>query len=208
MQYSKTKLYAMLTSKKHINGDAISFEKSKNNRNETIPEINDESLIPAAVLVLLFNHPDGLTVLFTKRADNMTRHAGQISLPGGRIEANDPSPKYTALRETEEEIGLRREEIEIVCQLDEYAVGTGFLITPFVGFADPPLKLTPQYEEVAEIFEAPLSYLINPNNYTWNKKTLKGESRRFLSLQWNNYYIWGATAGILHDLSIKIGHVS
>ena len=208
MQYSKTNLCAILTSKKHINGGEISSQKLKNNSNKTITKINDKSLIPAAVLVLLVNHGDGLTVLFTKRAENMTRHAGQVSFPGGRIEVNDPSPKYTALRETEEEIGLRREEIEIVCQLDEYAVGTGFLITPFVGFADPPLKLTPQYEEVAEIFEAPLSYLINPNNYTWNKKTLKGESRRFLSLQWNNYYIWGATAGILHDLSIKIGHVS
>ena len=208
MQYSKTNLCAMLASKKQINGEAISYEKSKNYRNKIIPEINDESLIPAAVLVLLVNHGDGLTVLFTKRAENMTRHAGQISFPGGRIETNDPSPKYTALRETEEEIGLVRKEIEIVCQLDEYAVGTGFLITPFVGFADPPLKLSPQSEEVAEIFEAPLSYLINPDNYTWNKKTLRGESRRFLSLQWNKYYIWGATAGILHDLSVKIGHVS
>ena len=208
MSYSKTNIYAILTSKKQIKGDAISCQRLKNNRNKTIPKINDESLIPAAVLVLLVNHGDGLTILFTKRAENMTRHAGQISFPGGRIEKNDPSPKYTALRETEEEIGLLRKEIEIVCQLDEYAVGTGFLITPFVGFAEPPLELNPQHEEVAEIFEAPLSYLTNLDNYSWNKRTLKGESRRFLSLQWNNYYIWGATAGILHDLSVKIGHVS
>ena len=164
----------------------------------------DKSLTPAAVLVPLINRLDEVTVLLTKRTDHLNNHAGQISFPGGRMDKNDRNPEQTALRETEEEIGLTAKQIEIVGQLDDYVVGTGFIVRPIIGFIEPPFKLTPHEFEVAEVFETPLSFLTNPSNFVRQSREIGGSKRSYFVVQWNDYFIWGATAGMLRNLSQRL----
>ncbi len=118
-----------------------------------------DTLRPAAVLVPLVDHPEGMGVILTQRTDHLNKHAGQISFPGGRIEETDVNAVDTALRETEEEIGLPREQIEIVGRLDDYVTGTGFVVAPIVGLIDPPYPLEPDPFEVADVFEVPLEWI-------------------------------------------------
>ena len=161
-------------------------------------------LVPASVLIPLINHLDGITVLLTRRTDNLKHHAGQISFPGGRKESSDNTSQETALRETKEEIGLPNKEIDVVGQLDDYEVGTGFLITPFIGFVDPPIDLRLQRNEVAETFEAPLSFLTNPNNIRMESSKINGKNRDYFTIKWKKQLIWGATAGIIKNLAQRL----
>ena len=165
---------------------------------------SDKSLIPAAVLVPLVNRKDEITVLLTKRTDHLNNHAGQISFPGGQVDQNDRSPEHTALRETEEEIGLTGQLIEVVGHLNDYVVGTGFLVSPFIGFIEPPFLLNPHENEVAEVFEAPLYFITHPDNFEYHTRKINGIERSFVAIQWNDRLIWGATAGILRDLSHRL----
>ena len=166
-----------------------------------------EGLSNAAVLIPLIER-DEWQVLLTKRTAHLNNHAGQVSFPGGRAESTDASPLDTALRETEEEIGLARHQIDIVGQLDDYVVGTGYLVSPIVGFIEPPFNVVPQEEEVAEIFEAPLSFVTHPENFKRYTRQFDQGVRSFFAVQWNDYFIWGATAGMLRDLSQRLwnGH--
>ncbi len=154
----------------------------------------------AAVLVPLVDRDDGLTVIFTHRAAHLTAHAGQISFPGGRCEADDASPEDTALRETEEEIGLPRGRIEILGRLDTYVTRTGFRITPVVGLVRPPFTIVPDATEVAEVFEAPLAVLLDPATLQRHSRELMGKERYFYAFPYEQRYIWGATAGMLVNL--------
>ena len=120
---------------------------------------------PAAVLFPIVQRPQGHTVLLTQRTDHLRDHAGQVSFPGGRVDAVDVSPQATALRETQEEIGLSPSHIEIFGYLPQYYTGTGFVVTPVVGLLTPPFELQPDPFEVAEIFEVPLSFLLDPANH-------------------------------------------
>ena len=158
-------------------------------------------LKPAAVLVPIVEHADGLTVLLTKRTDHLADHAGQVSFPGGRIEPEDADPEAAALREAREEVGLPSEQVQLVGRLDIYRTRTGFEVVPVVGLVRPPLSLTPDPHEVAEVFEVPLSFVLDPVNHELHKRELRGMMRTFYVLPYEGRYIWGATAGMLVNLA-------
>jgi 8-oxo-dGTP pyrophosphatase MutT (NUDIX family) len=155
---------------------------------------------PAAVLVPLVERSAGPHVLFTQRTSHLHDHAGQISFPGGRVEPTDRDREETALRETEEEIGLPRAAVEVLGALPDYEMPSGFCITPVVGWIRPPYRATPDPFEVQDIFEAPLAHFLTPANYQRRRYVLEGLDRRYLAIPWRGRYIWGATAGMLYTL--------
>ncbi|ALG69093.1 CoA pyrophosphatase [Beggiatoa leptomitoformis] len=154
-------------------------------------------LIPAAVLLPLVAYPDGYRVILTQRTAHLHHHAGQICFPGGRVDATDQTPIDTALRETMEEIGLPAQFIEIAGSLDPYETGTGFLITPIVGFVQTGFQLTVDSFEVADVFEVPLSFLLDQRNHQREMMNYKGQPRFYHVFYYQERMIWGATAGIL-----------
>lgn len=171
------------------------------------PEALDESvgrrpvMIPAAVLIPLVARPGGLTMLLTRRTDHLNTHAGQISFPGGRAEHYDVSPADTALREAQEEIGLDRRHVEIIGQLPDYLTGTGYHVVPVVGLVTPPFALAADPNEVAEIFEVPLAFLMNGAHHKRLSIELPAGGRRnFYAMPYERFFIWGATAGMLRNL--------
>lgn len=167
--------------------------------------VDDQPLTPAAVLFPIVLREGGHTVLLTQRTAHLRDHAGQISFPGGRVEAEDVSPSHTALRETEEEIGLPRERIEIVGFLPEYRTGTGFRVTPVVALVQPPFALQPDPFEVAEVFEVPLAFLLDPANHQRHSLHYRGALRNYFAMPYGEYFIWGATAGMIRSLSERLG---
>jgi len=158
-------------------------------------------LTPAAVLVPIVDQPGGLTILLTQRTAHLSDHAGQIAFPGGRIEPTDAHPVAAALREAEEEVGLPESHVEIVGRLDTYITGTGFEIIPVVGLVRAPYPARPDPYEVAEIFEVPLDFVIDPLNLQRGTREWKGATRTFFALPYGHRYIWGATAGMLVNLA-------
>jgi 8-oxo-dGTP pyrophosphatase MutT (NUDIX family) len=161
----------------------------------------ERRLTAASVLVALVDHPDGMTVLLTQRTAHLHDHAGQISFPGGRAEPTDADAVETALREAEEEVGLARDQVEVLGRLDTYITGTGFEVTPVVGLVKPPLALKPDPFEVAEVFEVPLGFIIDPGNHQRQSREFKGTTRHFFVLPYAGRHIWGATAGMLVNLA-------
>jgi 8-oxo-dGTP pyrophosphatase MutT (NUDIX family) len=159
-------------------------------------------LTPAAVLVPLVERPAGLTVLLTRRTAHLSSHAGQVSFPGGRAEDSDASSVDTALRETEEEIGLARRHIEIVGTLPDHVTASAFLVTPVVGIVTPPFDLEAESNEVAEIFEVPLAFLMDGMHHQRMSFELPegGGRRSFYAMPYERFFIWGATAGMLRNL--------
>jgi 8-oxo-dGTP pyrophosphatase MutT (NUDIX family) len=154
----------------------------------------------ASVLIPLVPREGGLTLLLTQRTAHLTDHAGQISFPGGRAEDYDSSVIDTALRESEEEIGLARRHVDILGTLPKYLTGTGYCVTPVVGLVTPPFELAADPSEVAEIFEVPLAFLMDGLNHQRLTVDLPGGRRTFYAMPYNDYYIWGATAGMLRNL--------
>lgn len=163
----------------------------------------------ASVLVPLTQRDEGLAVLLTQRTDHLHDHPGQVSFPGGRAEPEDPNAVATALREAEEEIGLLPSFVDVIGQLPTYTTGTGFIVTPVVGVLQPGYSLQPDPFEVAEVFEVPLSFLMNPANHRWHEVETGGVKREFLSMPWTGidasgqprrYFVWGATAAMLRNL--------
>jgi len=161
-------------------------------------------LKPAAVLVPLVDRSEGMTVIMTKRTEHLDKHPGQISFPGGRVDDSDHDAEHTALRETEEEIGLKPSQFEVIGRLDDFVVGTGFLVTPVMGIIQPPFEYDPHDHEVAEIFEAPLDYIIDPENFEVHQREFYGSMMSYFAVTWNDYFIWGATAGMLRVLSERL----
>jgi len=127
-------------------------------------------------------------------------HSGQVSFPGGRVAERDPSPEATALRETQEEIGLDPGRVEILGRLPEYRTRTGFRITPVIGIIMLPFELRPDANEVEEIFEVPLAFLLDPANHQRRSREWQGELRWFFAITYQQHTIWGATAGMLVNL--------
>lgn len=164
----------------------------------------DMSFRPASVLVPLVMREEGLMVLLTRRASHLKKHAGQISFPGGKYEDSDGSIVQTALRECEEEIGLDPAAVEIAGALNIYITVTGYAVTPIVGFVAPMDKLTADEGEVAEIFEVPLDFLMNAENHHKHGGFLNGIERYWYAMPYEDYYIWGATAGMLKDLHDRV----
>jgi len=159
-------------------------------------------LTAAAVLVPIVERPAGPTILLTRRTAHLHDHAGQISFPGGRVDPCDVDPVACALREAEEEVGLPPERTEVVGRLDTYETRTGFQIVPVVGIVRPPFELIPDSFEVAEIFEVPLAFVVDPANHQrQSRKDIGGVERQFWALPYHSYFIWGATAGMLVNLS-------
>jgi 8-oxo-dGTP pyrophosphatase MutT (NUDIX family) len=158
-------------------------------------------LTPAAVLVAIVEQPEGLAVLLTRRQEKLTAHAGQVSLPGGRLEPVDKDAVAAALRETAEEIGLAPERVEVIGRLDTYITGTGYEIVPVVGLVRAPFALNPDPGEVTELFEVPLSFIADPRNRREVTRHLQSGVRTFFVLTYGIYEIWGATAGILVNLA-------
>jgi 8-oxo-dGTP pyrophosphatase MutT (NUDIX family) len=154
----------------------------------------------AAVLVPLVARPEALKVLFTQRTAHLADHAGQISFPGGRVETADANRAETALRETEEEIGLTRSHIELLGRLPDYEIPSGFRIAPLVGWIEPPFDLKPDPIEVEAVFEAPLDYFLAPENYQRREYHFRGRHRHYMAIPYEGRYIWGATAGMLYSL--------
>ena len=156
---------------------------------------------PAAVLVGLVERESGLSVLLTRRADTLRSHTGQVAFPGGRSDPGE-TPWATALREAHEEIGLDPSLVELAGLSTPYrTAGTGFQITPVVGFVSPNITLTPNPGEVADIFETPFGFLMDPANLSQQEReTPAGDRRRFYAATWEGQYIWGATAGMLRAL--------
>jgi 8-oxo-dGTP pyrophosphatase MutT (NUDIX family) len=162
-------------------------------------ELLERPRVAAGVLVGLIERPQGLTVLFTERADHLRDHPGQISFPGGRIQAGDADVEAAALREAQEEVGLNREEVTIVGRLAPHVTGTGFMITPVVGFIRADFEPAADPAEVASVFEAPLEYLLDPVNMRSRLHDRLGSRFRVDEVSYGRHRIWGATAAILRS---------
>ena len=207
-------------------GSAEFFDRARARlRFEIPPGLNDASIIPvsgdpgndlmlqviarerpirpAAVLIPIVDHAQP-TVLLTQRAAHLNDHAGQISFPGGKIDATDASPLDAALREAEEEIGLGSEFIDPIGYLDLYATGFGFRILPTLARIKPGFELRINETEVDDAFEVPMSFLMNPANHQLHAKEFRGMERHYYAMPFAERYIWGATAGILRVLYERI----
>ena len=168
--------------------------------------LSERPLRHAAVLVPLVRRPEGLAVLLTKRTDHLNDHAGQVSFPGGRTDPGDGDAVATALREAHEEVGLAADEIEVIGVLPTYTTVTAYEVTPVVALLDPPRALALDPFEVAEVFEVPLAYLMDPANHRRHAAEFQGIKRQFISMPWGAdasgqpYFVWGATAAMLRNL--------
>jgi 8-oxo-dGTP pyrophosphatase MutT (NUDIX family) len=169
------------------------------------PRPDPALLKPAAVLVPVVARAAAPTMLFTRRAAHLKDHSGQVSFPGGRVHADDASPEATALREAREEIGLDPGRVELLGRMPEYLTRTGFRITPVVGILTPPFELAPDANEVEEIFEVPLAFLLDPANRQRQSREWQGELRWFYAMPYERHYIWGATAAMLVNLANHLG---
>jgi 8-oxo-dGTP pyrophosphatase MutT (NUDIX family) len=175
---------------------------------KTEPRLHERAPTHASVLIALVPR-DEITVLLTQRTDHLTDHPGQISFPGGRAETEDADAAATALREAHEEIGLEPSFVDVLGTMPTYTTGTGFIVTPVVSFVRAGFALQADPFEVAEVFEVPLSFLMNPANHRRHLIEVGGVQREFLSIPWDgldergqprHYFIWGATAAMLRNL--------
>ena len=156
---------------------------------------------PASVLVPLIDRPDELTVLLTQRTDHLPDHAGQVSFPGGSREAHDSDEIDTALRETEEEVGIARQHVDVIGAMDLYQTSSGFDITPVVGVVRPDFQLDVDAHEVADVFEVPLTFFLDPSNHATESRRFGLHRFHYYAMPYNGYFIWGATAAMLVNLS-------
>lgn len=154
----------------------------------------------AAVLVPILPREPEATVLLTLRTEHLPSHAGQIAFPGGKIDPDDPGPAAACLREAEEEIGLPREQVELLGFGDLYVTGSGYRIVPVIGIVRGEPELNPNPQEVAEVFEVPLSFLMKAENHHRGRRLWEGRERRFYVMPYYRHYIWGVTAGIIRNL--------
>lgn len=159
--------------------------------------VDGGDLTPAAVLVPVVAREGLLTVLLTQRTAHLKAHSGQVSFPGGKAEPGDVSEEATALRETVEEIGLEAGRIELLGRLSRYHTRTGFRVTPVVGIVMPPFDLKPDAQEVEEVFEVPLAFVLDPANHQRHTREFEGRQVPYVAIPYGRHYIWGATAAML-----------
>ena len=160
--------------------------------------------VAAAVLVPVIDRPGGLTLLLTRRTDGLATHAGQVAFPGGKIDPADAGPLAAALREAEEEIGLAARFAEPLGFLDRYQTGTGYSIAPAVALIREGFTLELNAREVADAFEVPLGFLLDPANHRHQSREWRGKQREFYAMPYGGHYIWGATAGMIRNLYEKL----
>ncbi|MDP3197444.1 CoA pyrophosphatase [Tabrizicola sp.] len=177
--------------------------------NPSIRPPADKPLRPAAVLVPVWLRDDGPRLgprlILTKRSSHLKHHPGQIAFPGGKVDPTDTSPEAAALRETQEEIGLPPDRVQIIGTLPVHETVTGFAITPFVGLIRGPFTPTPEVGEVDEVFTVPLSHVLTAARFAIERRQWMGAWRRYYAVPYGPYYIWGATARILRGLADRAG---
>jgi len=161
-------------------------------------------LVPAAVLVPVIARASGPSILLTRRTDQLVRHAGQISFPGGHVETHDADYAAAALRETEEEIGLARDYVRVAGALDECRTVTGYRVVPVVGLVRPGFTLSPDAREVAAVFEVPLAHLFDPANHQRRSGEYRGRRRQYYLIEYQQWPIWGATAAMLVNFHARV----
>ncbi|MEM6826199.1 MAG: CoA pyrophosphatase [Pseudomonadota bacterium] len=171
-------------------------------RDVVLPE--GRRLRPAAVLVGVLDRGIGPELLLTKRSSRLKHHPGQIAFPGGKVDTGDAGPEAAALREADEEVGLYRENVEVLGTLPSHETVTGFTVTPVLGWIEGNFVPQPELGEVDEVFFAPLSYVTDPRNYVVEARRWRGQTRRYYAVPWGPYYIWGATARMLRGLSDRM----
>jgi 8-oxo-dGTP pyrophosphatase MutT (NUDIX family) len=157
---------------------------------------------PAAVLIPVLERPGELSIVLTKRLDNLRSHSGQVAFPGGKIDEGDPSPEAAALREAQEEVSLDPALAEIIGRLPDYHTGSGYRIAPVIALVRPEARLVANPEEVDYVFEVPLAFLMDPANHHRASRIFQGQERSYLEMPYGPHYIWGVTAGIIrlmHD---------
>ena len=168
------------------------------------PDLRDlivrDGLRDAAVLIPVVDRGGDASVILTKRTEKLRRHSGQIAFPGGTIDATDPTPEFAALRETEEEIGLSADFIEVIGRMPDYVSGSGFRIAPVLSIVQPGFMLTINEDEVDDAFEVPLSFLMDPANHNRESRMWQDRERFFYTMPFGDWYIWGVTAGIIRTL--------
>ena len=158
----------------------------------------------AAVLVPVVDYENEPKILLTRRADHLAQHSGQVAFPGGKVESEDGGPVSAALREAQEEIGLSADYVDVAGFLSTYETGSGFRILPVVGFVRPGFQLEIDHNEVAETFEVPLELMINEANYNRHEIEWEGRMEAYYAVEYEGYNIWGATAGMLRNLSRRM----
>ena len=159
-----------------------------------------QTAVPAAVLIPLVRRAEP-SVLLTTRTQKLRRHAGQIAFPGGRLDPTDAGPVEAALREAQEEVGLEPALVDVLGFSPPFRTGTGYVVQPVVGIVPPDLPLVPNPDEVADIFEAPLSFVLDPRHHQQKEAEFQGRMRRYYVIEWEGRHIWGATAGMLVHLA-------
>lgn len=181
-------------------------EMLQDRRRPRVP-VTRETATRASVLIALAHqdaHDERMELVLTQRTADLSSHAGQVSFPGGRAEAHDASPQATALREAQEEIGLAPGQVEIWGEMPEYLTATGFLVTPVIGRITSTPSFSKDVREVAEIFQVPLAFAMNPANHQRRvipaDQSPTGETIRFFAIPYGNFFIWGATAAMLRNL--------
>ncbi len=162
--------------------------------------VPDQNTKAAAVLVPIVARDTGPTVLLTVRTQHLRAHAGQVSFPGGRTDEGDASAIETALREAQEEVGLKSSDVELLGLLDNYQTGTNYLVTPVVAWVAPDIELTLNKNEVAHAFEIPLDFVLNPIHHGIESRSYQGRTRRYYVFRYQEFFVWGATAGMLMNL--------
>ncbi|APG63019.1 coenzyme A pyrophosphatase [Sphingorhabdus lutea] len=162
-----------------------------------------QQLIPAAVLITITDAPRPSTIL-TQRPSWLRAHAGQVAFPGGKIDADDKDAIDAALREAEEELSIDRQKVEILGTGDIYRTGSGYAITPVFGLVSDTLSITPNPDEVSHWFKTPMDFLMNPQNAIKKQVMWQGQMREYYDMQWNEFRIWGVTAGIIANLRNRI----
>ncbi|WP_448578431.1 CoA pyrophosphatase [Thermaurantiacus sp.] len=165
--------------------------------------VASERAVPAAVLVPVIQRP-APTLLLTQRTAHLRSHPGQVAFPGGRVDRDDLDVVAAALREAEEEVGLARGLVDVIGLSDPYLTGTGYAVTPVVGLVPSDVRLLPNREEVADLFEVPLDFALDPANHVLREAEWQGRQRQFYVITWQDRTIWGATAGMLVNLAARL----
>lgn len=167
-----------------------------------LPELRARAEVPAAVLIAVTDRSDP-GVILTLRLDNMRTHAGQVAFPGGRLDTGEEAVA-AALREAHEEILLDPDLVDVIGSIEPYQTVTGYVVTPVIGVIPPDLQLSPHEQEVADLFEAPLAFLLDPTNQRLRSALFQGAERHYYEIVWNGRRIWGATAAMIVNLSRRL----
>ncbi|THD37025.1 MAG: CoA pyrophosphatase [Sphingomonas sp.] len=174
---------------------------------DSVPSLVADEPAAAAVLVAITDRPEP-GVILTQRTDSMRRHAGQVAFPGGRIDPEDKDAAAAALREAEEEIALPRAAVEVIGAADPYLTVTGYSVTPVIGVIAPDLAYRPNEAEVADVFEVPLAFVLDPANQVQASAEWQGRTRTYYEINWHDRRIWGATAAMMVNLSRRLRWVA